>query len=159
MAARKPRAARPVDAALNRLLALAGRGVSPNRMAREVDAIVAEWQQGAAGDDGADVKDQLDELREQLTAGVAAAEEAVSDVDASDAGAVKQARHMLAALVATRDAADGALATAGSPATCSRCRRPSASTSCSAPCSPTTSPTRRWCASCAGSRRAPAAAG
>jgi hypothetical protein len=112
MAARKPRAARPVDAALKRLLALAGRGVSPSRMAREVDVIVAEWRQAAAGEDGADIKDQLDELREQLVAGVAAAEEAVSDVDASDAGAVKQAGHLLAALVATRDAAHEALAAA-----------------------------------------------
>lgn len=112
MAARKPRAARPVDAALTRLLALAGRGVSPNRMAREVDAIVAEWRQGEAGEDGADIKDQLDELREQLVAGVAAAEEAVSDVDASDAGAVKQAGHTLASLTATRDAAEDALAAA-----------------------------------------------
>lgn len=112
MAARKPRAARPVDAALKRLLALAVRGVSPSRMAREVDAIVAEWRQGAAGEEGADVDEQLDELCEQLTAGVAAAEEAVSDVDASDAGAVKQAEHLLASLVAARDAAQDALAVA-----------------------------------------------
>jgi hypothetical protein len=109
MAARKPRAARPVDAALKRLLALAGRGVSPSRMAREVDTIVAEWRQAAAGEEGGDIGDQLDELREQLVAGVAAAEEAVSDVDTSDAGAVKQAAHLLAALVATRDAAHEAM--------------------------------------------------
>ncbi len=112
MAARKPRAARPVDAALKRLLALAARGVSPNRIAREVDVIVAEWRQGAVGEEQADIDEQLDELCEQLTAGVAAAEEAVSDVDASDAGAVKQARHMLAALAATRDAAQEARAAA-----------------------------------------------
>ncbi|NOG71248.1 hypothetical protein [Roseicella sp. DB1501] len=112
MAARKPRAARPVDTGLQRLLALAGRGVSPNRMAREVDAIAAEWRRGVEGEDGTDLKEQMDELREQLVAGVAAAEEAMSDVDASDAGAVKQARHMLAALTATRDAAEEALAAA-----------------------------------------------
>jgi hypothetical protein len=112
MAARKPRAARPVDTALQRLLALAGRGVPSNRMAREVDAIVAGWQQNAAGEDVSDLREQLDELREQLVAGVEAAEEAVSDVDASDAGAVKQAGHLLAVLVATRDAAQEALAAA-----------------------------------------------
>ncbi|HYZ33419.1 MAG TPA: hypothetical protein VE684_14205 [Crenalkalicoccus sp.] len=111
MAARKPRAARPVDAALQRLLALAGRSVAPNRMPREVGAIVAEWRQGSAGEDGIELKEQLEELREQLMAGVAAAEEAVSDVDSSEAGAVKQAGHMLAGLVATRDAAQEALAT------------------------------------------------
>jgi hypothetical protein len=111
MAARKPRA-RPVDAALKRLLTLAARGVAPNRMAREVDAIVAEWRQGAADDERSDIDEQLDALCEQLDAGVAAAEEALSDVDASDAGAVKQARHMLAALAATRDAGQEARASA-----------------------------------------------
>jgi hypothetical protein len=99
-----------VDAALKRLLALAGRGVAPNRMAREVDCIIGEWRQGAGEEDEGDLAEQIEELREQLAAGVAAAEEAVSDVDQSDAGAVKQARHVLASLVATRDAAQGALA-------------------------------------------------
>ena len=44
MAARKPARLRPTDAALLRLLALAAKGVPPNRMAREVELIVAEWQ-------------------------------------------------------------------------------------------------------------------
>jgi hypothetical protein len=110
MAARKSRAARPVDAALKRLVALAGRGVAPNRMAREVDAIVAEWRAAAAAEEETDLAEQLAELREQLAEGVAAAEEALSDADQSDAGAVKQANQVLAALVATRDAAAGALA-------------------------------------------------
>jgi hypothetical protein len=81
-------------------------------MAREVDAIIAGWQETAAGEDVADLREQLGELREQLVAGVEAAEEAASDVDTSDAGAVKQAGHLLAVLVATRDAAQAALAAA-----------------------------------------------
>jgi hypothetical protein len=110
MAARKPRAARPVDAALQRLVALAGRGVAPGRMAREVDAILAEWRQAAAAEEGTVLAEQVEELHAQLAEGVAAAEEALSDADQGDAGAVKQATQVLAALVATRDAATGALA-------------------------------------------------
>jgi hypothetical protein len=101
-----------VDAALTRLMTLAGRGVAPGRMAREVDAIVAEWRAATPPEEEAELAEQLEELREQLAAGVAAAEEVVADVDQSDAGAVKQAGQMLAALAATRDAAEGALAAA-----------------------------------------------
>jgi hypothetical protein len=103
--ARRPRAPRPIDAALQRLLALAGRGVAPGRMAREVAVIIAEWQRIAAQDEAVDLDGRLEELREQLAAGVAAAEEQVADVDASEPAAVKQAAAMLSALVATRDAA------------------------------------------------------
>lgn len=112
MAARKPRAARPVPAALQRILTLAGRGVTPERMAREVDAIVAEWRRMEAADEELSITEQVEELRAHLADGVSAAEEALSDVDESDAGAVKQARHMLAALTATHDAAARALAPA-----------------------------------------------
>jgi hypothetical protein len=108
MAARKPRPVRPVDAALTRLLALAGKGAAPGRMAREVELIAAEWHREAEADP-LDLRDRLDELREQLAAGVGHAEEQVSDLDASEPGAVKQANAMLAALVATRDAATGAI--------------------------------------------------
>jgi hypothetical protein len=109
MAARNPRAARPVDVALQRLVALAGRGVAPGRMAREVDAILGEWRDTTPAGEEAELAEQIATLREHLAEGVAAAEEAVEDVDQSDAGAVKQARQVLAALVATRDAAQGAV--------------------------------------------------
>jgi hypothetical protein len=105
MAARKPRAPRPVDAALRRLIDLAGRGVAPSRMAREVDSIIADWRRLAEADDAFDLAAQLEGLREQLDAGVGAAEEQVADVDASEPAAVKQANAMLSALMATRDAA------------------------------------------------------
>ena len=107
MAARSPRAPRPVDAALQRLVALAGRGVAPGRMAREVDAILGEWRNATPPEEEAELAERIEALREHLAEGVAAAEEAVADVDQSDAGAAKKAKQLLAALVATRDAAQG----------------------------------------------------
>lgn len=108
MAARKPRPPRPVDAAIARLLALAGKGAAPGRMAREMEVIAGEWLAEPEGD-AMEIRERLDELREQLAAGVGHAEEQVADLDASEPGAVKQAGAMLAALVATRDAASRAL--------------------------------------------------
>lgn len=108
MAARKPRQVRPVDAALTRLLALAGKGAAPGRMAREVETIAGEWTATAAFD-RMEVREWLDELREQLSEGVGHAEEQVSDLDSSEPAAVKQAGATLAALVATRDAATRAI--------------------------------------------------
>jgi len=98
---------RPLDAALVRLQAMAARGVQPTRMAREVEIIVSEWL-GEADADPDEVKVRLDELREQLASGVVDAEEQVSYVDPDEAAAAKQAGVTLAALVATRDAAERA---------------------------------------------------
>jgi hypothetical protein len=107
MAARRPAAQRPLDAALVRLQAMAARGAQPARMGREVGLIVAEWLDAPDADPD-DVKSRLDELREQLSAGVIDAEEQVSYVDPEEAAAVKQAGITLAALVATRDAVEQA---------------------------------------------------
>jgi len=107
--ARRQGPVRPVDAAIVRLMALAAKGVPPGRMAREVEMIVGEWLD-AADAEPSEVKDRLDELREQIVAGVAHAEEQLADVDTSEPGAVKHAGATLAALVATRDATVRALA-------------------------------------------------
>ena len=64
---------------------------------------MAEWQ-AVPDADPYDIKERLGEMHEQLVQGVADAEEQVSDTDAADAPAVKQAAITLAALVATRDA-------------------------------------------------------
>lgn len=109
MAARKPPRVKPVDAALRRLMELAGKGVPPGRMAREVEAIAAAWR-AAPEADPAEVQEWLGELREQIVAGVENAEEQVADADTSEPAAVKQAAQTLAALVATRDAATQAMA-------------------------------------------------
>ncbi|WP_431284399.1 hypothetical protein ACQW02_06195 [Humitalea sp. 24SJ18S-53] len=109
MAARKPARIRPVDAALRRLMDLAGKGVAPGRMAREVEAIAAAWRIAPEADP-TETQEWLGELREQIVAGVENAEEQVADADTSEPAAVKQAGLMLAALVATRDAATRAMA-------------------------------------------------
>jgi hypothetical protein len=109
MAARRQARVRPVDAAIVRLMALAAKGVPPHRIAREVEVIVAEWLR-APDADPIEAKGWLDELREQIVMGVADAEEQLSDIDSSEPAAVKQAQATLAALVATRDAAERARA-------------------------------------------------
>jgi hypothetical protein len=112
MAVRKPSRRDPLDDAIGRLLALAARGVQPARMAREVEAIAGEWLRAEDADPSA-VRATLDALREQLAAGVGDAEEQLADVDAGEPVAVRQAQATLAALVATRDAAQRALASIG----------------------------------------------
>lgn len=107
MAARRQPRVRPVDAAIVRLMALAAKGVQPQRMAREVEVIVAEWLR-APDADPSEAKAWLNELREQIAIGVGDAEEQVSDIDTSEPAAVRQAQATLAALVATRDAAERA---------------------------------------------------
>lgn len=109
MATRKPTGAeRPIEAALTRLLTLAGRGAPPDRMAREVEAIVADWRLGA-GEEPGELREQVEELREQLAAGVAAAEEQAAEIDLGEPGAARQAGRLLASLAAMRDAAQRAL--------------------------------------------------
>jgi hypothetical protein len=100
---------RPVDAAIIRLMTLAAKGVQPHRMAREVEVIANEWLQGPDADPS-DVKGRLNELREQIVVGVGDAEAQLSDIDRGEPAAVKQAQATLAALVATRDAMQRALA-------------------------------------------------
>jgi hypothetical protein len=73
MAARRPERVLPVDAAIVRLLALAGKGVPPPRMAREVEVIVAGWLR-APDADPSEARAWLDELREQIAIGVGDAE-------------------------------------------------------------------------------------
>lgn len=109
LAARKNSPVHPVKGALQRLLDLTAKNVPPQRLAREVDIILGEWQRAPEADP-AEIKARLEELREHLAAGVADAEEQVSDVDRSQEAAVKQANATLAALVATHDATLRALA-------------------------------------------------
>jgi hypothetical protein len=100
---------RPLDAAIVRLMALAAKGVPPRRVAREVEVIVAEWLHAPDAEPD-EVKSQIDELREQIAAGVGDAQEQLADVDTSEAAAVKQAQATLASLIATRDAMHRAMA-------------------------------------------------
>ena len=109
MAARRQARVRPVDAAIVRLMELVAKGVPPHRIAREDEMIVAEWLREPDADPS-DAKTWLDELREQIVAGVADADEQVTFVDPGEAAAVKQAGLTLAALQASRDAVERASA-------------------------------------------------
>lgn len=99
---------RPVDGALERLTALAARAVPPNRMAREVEILMAEWSRELQ-DDGGEMAGRTADLIERLDAGVVDAEEQLADVDREQEAALKQAEATLAALSACRDAARGAV--------------------------------------------------
>jgi translation initiation factor 2 alpha subunit (eIF-2alpha) len=84
-------------------MALAAKGVQPQRMAREVEIIASEWRR-TLETDAAEVMVWLDELFGQLVAAAEDAEEWLADVDRSEPAAVKQAKATLEALVATREA-------------------------------------------------------
>ncbi|MCS6921315.1 MAG: hypothetical protein NZM07_05260 [Elioraea sp.] len=99
---------RPVDAAIIRLMTIAAKGATGQRMAREVEVIASEWRR-APEHDPEEIAERLDELFGQLAAAVEDAEEGLADVDRSEPAAVKQAKAALDALVATRDAAQRAM--------------------------------------------------
>jgi hypothetical protein len=101
--------ANPVDGALARLADLAGRGVQPSRMTREVETIVSAWCDGPTAAAPDEVSERLTLLHEQLIAGVEAAAEQVSDVDRSDSAALRHAGLVHAALVAAAGAVEHAL--------------------------------------------------
>ncbi|MDB5369908.1 MAG: hypothetical protein JWP20_1466 [Roseomonas sp.] len=94
-------------AALTRIAELVQRGGTPDRVSREVAAIVAGWLL-EAGDEREDVRERLAECRDELSAGVEDAMEQVAGLDASDKAAMRQGTQSLAALVAARDALNAA---------------------------------------------------
>jgi hypothetical protein len=98
----------PVDAAMARLADLAGRGVQPARLAREVDTIVASWLGGASAIPPDEVAERLTVLHENLTAGVEAAAEQLADIDRGDNGALRHAGLVHAALMAAVQAIEAA---------------------------------------------------
>ena len=66
MAARRQAKVRPVDAALLRLMDLAAKNVAPMRIAREVEAAVAEWRREPEAT-AEIIKDRLDDLLGHLS--------------------------------------------------------------------------------------------
>jgi hypothetical protein len=107
MAGRRQRMS-PLDTALVRLADLAGRGVMPGRMAREVEVIMAGWVGGAEAVDPDEVCERLDAMHEQLATGAAAAAEQLGEIDADDAAALRHAKLVHAALVAAVEAVERA---------------------------------------------------
>jgi hypothetical protein len=96
----------PVDAALQRLLDLGARSPVPDRMAREMLAIIDELRRA---EEPEVVQSFIMTLLEPLDAGVIDAEEQVSYVDQDQPAALAQAQATLAAIIACRDAARAAL--------------------------------------------------
>ncbi|TCH99205.1 hypothetical protein EJV46_07935 [Roseococcus sp. SYP-B2431] len=96
--------ARPLDAAVQRIITLAGRAASPSRMAREVEIIIGEWERELGGE-VEPIQERVQELHEALVEGASDAEKQVWDVDRSDVAAARQAEATLVALTTCRDAA------------------------------------------------------
>ncbi|WP_203072368.1 hypothetical protein [Falsiroseomonas ponticola] len=98
----------PADGALARLADLAGRGVTAGRMAREVEAIVADWLGGERPAAPDEVAERLSAMHEQLVAGASDAAEQLSDIDRSDTAGLRHAGLVHAALEAALRAVEAA---------------------------------------------------
>ncbi|MCK8784518.1 hypothetical protein M0638_09010 [Roseomonas sp. NAR14] len=92
------RAASPLNEALRRVQEMVGRGFVPARVGREVEGIVAGWRAEGQGD-------LVEELLEQLQAGVEAASDSMAELDPDSKAAMRAGENALAALTAARDAA------------------------------------------------------
>ena len=90
-------------AAMTRIADLVGRGAAPARMQREVEAIVASLLEG--GEDQREAARQvLEELRDDMLAGVADTAAMLEDIEHADAASVRNADKTLAAMRAAADA-------------------------------------------------------
>ncbi|MCI0754308.1 hypothetical protein [Teichococcus vastitatis] len=98
-AARKPARVNLPKQALTRIAEVVGRGGSPDRVAREVQAIATAWRADAELDQG-EVNEHLAECCESLAEGVEAARTQMEDGDSSDKAAAAQGARSLAALEA-----------------------------------------------------------
>ena len=98
-----PSAKAQLGAAMTALSKLAQAGTAPERMRREVGIIAAGWL-AQPEMERERVREQLATMRDELSEGLEAMEEQVSDMDQSEAAAMKQAARTLDALRATRDA-------------------------------------------------------
>jgi hypothetical protein len=91
----------PHKAALRRIAELVGRGYDAARLQREAEAVI----QGLCGSmEPEDLREVLDEVREQLAAGIEAAEEQASEIDSDDKVSARNVQRMVGAMVAARDA-------------------------------------------------------
>lgn len=90
----------PTDDALARLAELAGRGVEPGRMVREVALILSRWRSADTPVGPAELSERLIALYEALRAGAEAAAEQAADIDRGDGAALRHAERVGAALAA-----------------------------------------------------------
>jgi hypothetical protein len=89
-----------VRAALQRLSDLVSRGYQADRIGREAEALIAGWKEALPPDE---LRERLEEMHEQLAAGVEAAEEQISEMGEGDSAASRAASRTLAALAQARD--------------------------------------------------------
>jgi tryptophanase len=89
-----------VRAALQRLSDLVSRGYQADRIGREAEALIAGWKEALPPDE---LRERLEEMHEQLAAGVEAAEEQISEMGGGDSAASRAASRTLAALAQARD--------------------------------------------------------
>ena len=100
-AAPKPKAMGKV--AMARIVDLVGRGAAPSRMQREVEAIVATLLEG--GEEAREAaREVIEDLRDQMLAGVADTAAMLEDIEHPDAASVRNADKTLAAMRAAADA-------------------------------------------------------
>jgi hypothetical protein len=102
-------AAPPVEsgrAALKRLADLLGRGFDAPRMEREAAAVMSVWAAALAPEE---MRERLDEIREELAAGIEAAEEQGGEIEDGDKAGAAAYQRSLAAIRATHSAFDRAV--------------------------------------------------
>ena len=102
-AAARPPARRPPDP-LARLAELASRGASAARMTQAVEGIVAGRLAEAGADGRGEVRDWLEQARDQLAEGLEAGREAIAEMDRDDRAAVVASQRALGALEAAHQA-------------------------------------------------------
>jgi len=86
------------EQALKRLSELLGRGYDAARMEREVASLMSTWAVTLHEDE---MRERLDEVREQLAAGVESVEEQGSEIDSESKTATTAYQRSLAAIRAT----------------------------------------------------------
>ena len=106
-----PRAAAvssPVTALLERLAKLTGAGAAPERIVRETEAVLAEWQ--AEGLAARDLTERMEILGDDLEGGLEAAVEQAGDVSRDDKAATRNAARVVEGLRGALDAVRAAMA-------------------------------------------------
>ncbi|SHI47689.1 hypothetical protein SAMN02745194_00487 [Roseomonas rosea] len=91
----------PQRAAMQRIVEILARGAGPERMDREVDAIVARLRESG---DAEEVQAWLEELRDGFAENAESAAEAVDEIESTEKAAQRNAERAAAAMGACRDA-------------------------------------------------------
>jgi hypothetical protein len=79
---------------------LVGRGHDAGRLQREAEGMITVLRADMAPED---LREVLDEVREELAAGVEAVEEQASEIEAEDKAGQRQVQRLVGALAAARD--------------------------------------------------------